>query len=91
MTMAATRGTSKFACTLVPCHEVPFLIELPNGPKAVLLTNQFWHDHFHGRGDVLGSVIPLDGQPHTIIGVMPQSFVYLIDVKIDLLTTLPYR
>src|ERR1039458_276955 len=30
--------------------------ELPNGPKAVLLTNQFWRDHFHGRRDVAGSV-----------------------------------
>jgi putative ABC transport system permease protein len=63
--------------------------ELPNGPKAVLLTDQFWRDHFHGRRDVLGSVIPLDGQPHTIVGVLPQSFVYPVDVKIDILTTLP--
>jgi hypothetical protein len=37
--------------------------ELPNGPKAVLLTYQFWRDRFHGRREVLGSVITLDGQP----------------------------
>jgi putative ABC transport system permease protein len=63
--------------------------ELPNGPKAVLLTNQFWRDHFHGRRDVAGSVITLDSQPYTVIGVLPQSFVYPADVRIDLLTTLP--
>jgi putative ABC transport system permease protein len=63
--------------------------ELPNGPKAVLLTNRFWRDRFHGRRDVLGSVIKLDGQPYTIIGMLPQSFVYPADVKVDLLTTLP--
>jgi putative ABC transport system permease protein len=63
--------------------------ELPNGPKAVLLTNQFWRDHFHGRHDVLGSIITLDGQPYTMVGILPQSFVYPIDVRIDLLTTLP--
>ncbi len=63
--------------------------ELPNGPKAVLLTNQFWRDHFLGRRDVLGSAIPLDGQPYTIVGILPKSFVYPVDVKIDLLTTLP--
>ena len=33
--------------------------ELPNGPKAVLLTDRFWRDRFHGRRDVVGSVITL--------------------------------
>ncbi len=63
--------------------------ELPNGAKAVVLTNQFWRERFHGRPDVLGSVITLDGQPYTVIGVLPQGFVYPVDAKIDLLTTLP--
>jgi predicted permease len=63
--------------------------ELPNGPKAVLLTNEFWRGHFHGRRDVAGSVIALDGQPYTVAGVLPQSFVYPVDAKIDLVTTLP--
>jgi putative ABC transport system permease protein len=63
--------------------------ELPNGPKAVLLTYQFWRDRFHGRREVLGSVITLDGQPYAVIGMLPRSFVYPVDVKIDLLTTLP--
>jgi putative ABC transport system permease protein len=63
--------------------------ELPNGPKAVVLTNQFWRDRFHGRRDVLGSTITLDGQPYAVIGVLPRSFIYPVDVKIDLLTTLP--
>jgi putative ABC transport system permease protein len=63
--------------------------ELPNGPKAVLLTNQFWRDRFRGRRDVLGSVVTLDAQPYTIAGVLPPSFVYPLDVKLDLLTTLP--
>src|SRR5579864_4853332 len=63
--------------------------ELPNGPKAVLLTNKFWRDHFQSRRDVLGSAITLDGQPYTIAGILPQSFVYPIDVHVDLLTTLP--
>jgi putative ABC transport system permease protein len=63
--------------------------ELPDGPKAVLLTDQFWRDRFHGRRDALGSVIPLDGLPYAVIGVLPRSFIYPADVKIDLLTTLP--
>jgi hypothetical protein len=49
--------------------------EIPNGPKAVLLTNQFWRDRFHSRRDIAGSVIALDGQPYTVAGVLPRSFV----------------
>jgi putative ABC transport system permease protein len=63
--------------------------ELPNGPKAVLLTNQFWREHFHGRSDVLGSILTLDAQPYAVVGVLPPWFVYPVDIKVDLLTTLP--
>jgi putative ABC transport system permease protein len=63
--------------------------ELPNGPTAVLLTHQFWRDHFHGRRDIVGSVIELNSRPYAIVGILPQSFVYPVDVKVDLLSTLP--
>lgn len=63
--------------------------ELPNGPRAVLLTDRFWREHFRGRRDVLDSAITLDGLPFTIAGILPASFVFPEDVKIDLLTTLP--
>jgi len=63
--------------------------ELPDGPKAVLLTSSFWRDHFNQRRDVLGSAMMLDGQQYTIAGVLPASFQYPMDAKVDLLTTLP--
>jgi putative ABC transport system permease protein len=63
--------------------------ELPNGPKAVLLTDPFWRDHFHGRRDAVGSTIPLDGQSYTIIGVLPRRFIFPLDIQVDMLTTLP--
>jgi putative ABC transport system permease protein len=63
--------------------------ELPNGPKAVLLMYPFWRDRFHARREILGSAIALDGQPYTVAGILPQSFVYPVDIKVDLLTTLP--
>jgi predicted permease len=63
--------------------------ELPNGPKAVLLMYSFWRDRFHARRDILGSAIALDGQPYTVAGILPRSFVYPVDTKVDLLTTLP--
>ena len=63
--------------------------ELPNGPKAVLLTHPFWRDHFHSRRDVIGSTVTLDGVAHTVIGILPQSFVYPVDTRVDVITTLP--
>jgi putative ABC transport system permease protein len=63
--------------------------ELPNGPKAVLLTSQFWRDRFQSRRDVVGSSIPLDGQPYTVIGILPSSFAFPVDTRVDVLTTLP--
>ena len=63
--------------------------ELPNGPKAVLLTNQFWRERFQERSDVVGSMLTLDAQAYTVVGVLPRSFVYPVDVPVDLLTTLP--
>ncbi len=63
--------------------------ELPNGPKAALLTDRFWREHFHADRSVVGAPLTLDGKPYTVIGVLPASFSYPIDVEIDLLTTLP--
>jgi predicted permease len=63
--------------------------ELPNGPKAVLLVNQFWRSHFNARKDIVGRSISLDGRSYTVIGVLPASFVFPMDVKLDILTTLP--
>src|SRR6185436_11314205 len=62
--------------------------ELPNGPKAILLTDQFWRNHFQSLRDVVGRTIALDGQPYTIAGVLPPSFIFPRDVKVDVLTTM---
>jgi predicted permease len=63
--------------------------ELPNGPKAVILTDSFWRDHFHSDRWIIGRPIVLDGQNYTVIGVLPPQFAFPADVKIDILTTLP--
>ncbi|WP_321473130.1 ABC transporter permease [uncultured Paludibaculum sp.] len=63
--------------------------ELPNGPKSAILTHHCWSDHFQSRRDVVGSQVELDSQAYTVVGVLPASFVYPADTKVDLLTTLP--
>ncbi|MBA3272873.1 MAG: ABC transporter permease, partial [Chthoniobacterales bacterium] len=42
--------------------------------QVVVLTHALWRDKFNRRPDVLGQAITLNGQPYTIIGVLPESF-----------------
>ena len=41
--------------------------------SVALLSYGAWQRRFGGQGDVVGRVIRLDGQPVTVIGVMPES------------------
>jgi len=63
--------------------------ELPNGPRAIILANAFWRSHFKARLSIVGESVVLDGQTYTVAGVLPASFVFPFDGKLDLLTTLP--
>jgi predicted permease len=50
--------------------------ELGNEKKAVL-SYALWQSQFGGDAQVIGKDIRLDGQPFTIVGVMPQGFYFL--------------
>ncbi|MBV8896409.1 MAG: ABC transporter permease [Acidobacteriaceae bacterium] len=63
--------------------------ELPNGPKAVLLTYHLWQEHFHRNTSLVGKTIDMEGQPFTVAGVLPRGFQFPMDIKLDVLTTLP--
>ena len=45
-------------------------------PATVLLSWGLWQDAFGGDESVLGQKVSLDGEPFTVIGVMPSSFAY---------------
>jgi predicted permease len=42
----------------------------------LVLGYSVWQSHFGGDSRVIGTTVRLDGQPHTIIGVMPPSFLF---------------
>jgi putative ABC transport system permease protein len=44
------------------------------GAEVVMLSDKFWHSHFHGDSGVLGRSISLDGKSTTIVGILPPGF-----------------
>ena len=53
---------------------------LPNAPKTAILMYGYWMHKFGGDRSIVGRTLRVDGDQHTIIGVMPQSF-RLLDIQ----------
>jgi predicted permease len=47
-----------------------------DAPRALVISHGLWTSRFGGRADVLGQSVLIDDQPHTVVGVMPASFVF---------------
>ena len=45
----------------------------PGNEKKVVLSASFWRSRFGGSPAVVGTDVRLDGQPYTVVGVMPES------------------
>ena len=46
----------------------------PGQPALVVLGHALWQKRFGGRDDALGQTLTLNGEPHTVIGVLPPEF-----------------
>jgi putative ABC transport system permease protein len=44
--------------------------DLPNGPRAVVLSESIWRTRFNADPNVLGQALSLGGEPYTIVGVL---------------------
>jgi putative ABC transport system permease protein len=44
---------------------------------VAVLTHEMWTRQFATRPDVLGSIIQLSGQPHAVVGIMPEDFEFI--------------
>jgi putative ABC transport system permease protein len=42
-----------------------------NWRRVVVLSNAMWRTRFGARTDILGEIVVLDDEPHTIVGVLP--------------------
>ena len=48
--------------------------DLPGKDQVIILGHTFWQTRLGGRQDVLGQSLTVNGQPRTVIGVMPPNF-----------------
>jgi putative ABC transport system permease protein len=61
----------------------------PGAARTALLAHGLWQRRFGGSPDVLGQSLLLDGQPYTVIGVLPASFHFPMDLEdAELYTTM---
>ncbi len=65
--------------------------EAPGGPPVVILSDGFWRAHFGGQRDALGKTVTLDGQPHTIVGVLPPAASSFPLAQMQLFTPRPFE
>jgi putative ABC transport system permease protein len=54
----------------------------PGGPRVAILSHRYWQRRYAGDVGVLGRTMTLDGDPHTIVGVMPPRFDHPADTEI---------
>jgi predicted permease len=50
------------------------LEDRPGGPAVAVLSHGLWKRSFAGDPQVIGRIIRLKGEPHTVIGVLPARF-----------------
>ena len=51
--------------------------ETPGNDQEVILSASLWKRHFGGDPNILGQKVRIDGQPFTVIGVLPAEFCFL--------------
>ncbi len=48
--------------------------DVPNGPKAAIISEQLWQTHFGGDPQILSKTINLNSEAYPVVGIIPKSF-----------------
>jgi predicted permease len=78
-----------------PVHGRGFTAEegVWGGPRAILLSHGYWRRRFAEDASVIGSAVQINGEPHTVVGVLPAWFdfssVFTPTVPVDILLPFP--
>jgi predicted permease len=52
------------------------------GPRALIVSQRFWREHFAGERDLSSAVLKVDGELHAVVGVMPGGFAFPPDTDL---------
>ena len=52
------------------------------GPAVAIVSHAFWRDRLGGDPSAVGSSIAMNGEPHTILGVLPSDFEFLLPTPV---------
>lgn len=50
--------------------------EVTGAPDVVVIAYDLWQSHLDGDPDIVGSTIRIGALPHTVVGVMPEGFLF---------------
>lgn len=50
--------------------------EVIGAPNVVVIAYDLWQSHLDGDPDIVGSTIRIGALPHTVVGVMPEGFLF---------------
>jgi putative ABC transport system permease protein len=54
----------------------------PGAPDVILISHRYWQQRFGGSAHAIGGSINVDGQPRTIIGVIPAGFHFMYEIDL---------
>jgi len=57
--------------------------------QVVILGDATWHKVFHADRSVVGRSVPINGEPYTVIGVMPPNFQFMQETSDEIYSPLP--
>ncbi|HYL74932.1 MAG TPA: ABC transporter permease [Bryobacteraceae bacterium] len=55
---------------------------LPSGPNVTLITSELWHRRYNGDPSIVGKAIGINGQPETVIGILPPGIHFAGDSQV---------
>ena len=56
--------------------------ERPGAPAVVIIGHRLWRDRYGADPGVIGRSVRANGEPATIIGIMPDGFTYPVDTQV---------
>jgi len=77
--MGAEMTASAFRTLRVPPFMGRVLLEsdeVPGAPDVVVLSHELWRSRLGGDPDVLGKTVEIAAEPHEVVGVMPEGFLF---------------